>query len=443
MSQWSRRKALEGMGAAAVTLGLAGCAGEDDDGTDDGAGDGDGMEDGDDTGDGDDDPIPLASFAPVTGAGSTLGPGHQAGFNAAVEDLNEAGGPLGRQIEPFNRDTETAPERAAEKLNTIIAEEGIEAFVGAWSSGVSTTLAPIAADNEVMEVSHGSTSPVLADMGYREVDGEELKFFGRCSPNDAQQGIVMALALDELVEAESAAFMHVDNPYGAGLAEKAAEAFQGEVTEVLGYAQETSDYSGALEQAFADDPDAFGLIAYPANGQAILEQWSRGGHGGDLVLSESMDAPQTLQELTDIVEGSHLVTMTPERDVSYQHFETRVSEDELVVFAAHAYDAAVLISFAMHQAGEESGVAVARNIRELTGPPGEQIQSGPDEFERAFDLLDDGEDINYMGASSPLDLNEFLEPLNRFTIYEFGSELERNALREVDPDFFDPDILYE
>lgn len=422
MRDYNRRDVLKQSGTAGVALGLGGCLQQ----LSGGGG-----------------PIPIASFAPVTGGGGALGSGHQAGFNVAVEDVNEAGGPLGREIVAYNRDTETKPDRATQKLNSVIAEEDIQAFVGGWSSGVSSTLAPIAADNHIMEVSHGSTSPVLANMGYRTVDGEELKFFGRCSPNDSQQGIVAGLTLNEILEADSAAFLHIDNPYGSGLAEKAAAAFDGEVTDMIPYASQTSDYSGTLDKLFSGDPDAFGLMAYPANGQAILRQWDRGNYGGNLVLTESMDAPEVLADISDIIEGENLVTMTPRRSQSYQYFKKQVSDANLVVFSAHAYDALVLISLAMHKGGEDSGVTVARNIRSMSGPPGEKVYAGPDQIEKAFGLLDEGKQLNYMGASSPLNWNEFLEPLNRFTIYEFGANVKRNPLRTVDPSYFDPDELYD
>lgn len=418
MSRYNRREALKRFGSAGVALGIAGCVQQL------GGGGGGG-------------PLPIGAFAPVTGAGSALGPGHQAGFNAAVEDLNEAGGPLGREIDGFNRDTETKPDRAVQKLNDLISEEDIEAFVGAWSSGVSTTLAPVAADNRIMQVSHGSTSPVLAEAGYADVDGEEMKFFGRTSPNDAQQGLVMGLTLDDIVEVDSVAFMHVDNPYGAGLAEKASEAFSGETTAMIGYSKQTSDYSSTLEKAFADDPDAFGLIAYPANGQAILKQWDRGGYGGELVMTESMDAPSTLQEITDIVEGSHMTSLSPQRGQSYEYFEQQISEEELVVFSAHAYDALVLISLAMEQGGEASGVTVSQNILDVSRPPGTEVYAGPDGFSEAQDLIADGEDINYQGASSPADLTDAYEPINRFAVFKFGANAEKETVRTVEKEFFE------
>lgn len=382
--------------------------------------------------------IPMGSLVPITGAASALGPGHQAAVNIAVEDVNADGGPLGRQINMINEDSETKPARAVAKLRRLIDQENIVGFVGPYSSGVGTTLAPVARDNRVMEVSHGNTSPVLADMGYRD----DLKYYGRTSPNDAQQGIMMALGLEEHVGADTAAFLHVDNPYGEGLAQKASEAFGGETTAIVGYAKETSDYTSTLDTLYADNPDAVGLISYPDNGRTILEQWFRGGYGGNMVMGEGMNEPGLLGDLSDIVEGMFITTPQPKETEGFQRFEEKMAERdaENTVFSPNAYDALFLEALAMHQGGEASGTAIAENIRSVSRPEGETVTVG--EFGRAVDLLDEGEEINYDGASGPADLNEKLEPISRFALLEVVSGGETEVAEVVEAEFFEGK-LYE
>jgi branched-chain amino acid transport system substrate-binding protein len=77
-------------------------------------------------------------------------------------------------------------------------------------------------------------------------------------------------------------------------------------------------------------------------------------------------------------------------------------------FTPHAYDALFLMALAVHSAGEASGTAIARTIRSVSRPPGTAVTV--DEFDVATSLIDDGEEINYEGASGAVDLNEALEP---------------------------------
>jgi len=439
------------MTAAGVSA-FAGCAG----GGGGGGGDGDSetdastdMDDGGETtttsgGGSSGDMIPLASFCPLSGAGGAFGPGQQAGFNLAVEDMNSAGGILGgRQFDPINRNTETKPSRAASKLQTVISNENIEAFVGTWSSGVSSTLAPIAADNEIMQMGNGTTSPTLASQGWVDTDDGPLKYMGRTSPNDGAQGIAMGRVMNDTIEAESAAFMHVDNPYGAGLARNASAAFDGETTAMVPVAKQTSDYSSALDEAFADDPEVFGLIVYPANGRSILKQWNRGGYGGTLLMSESMFLQDLFNDLSDIVADSYITTVRPNRTPSYEYFngalQTRMDQ-EPTTFSHHSYDSAMLIGLAAHKAGEFTGTAIAQNIKSVSRPPGENVFAGAEEFEKAIGLLDEGEQINYQGASSNTNLNCFVEPYNRFSgnrLVQGSDGIDVERITSIPADYFE------
>lgn len=363
--------------------------------------------------------IPIASFLPLSGAGSPFGPGQQAGFNIAAEDVNDAGGTNKGTIRPINRDTETKPSRAAAKLKDVISSENIPAFCGTWSSGVSATLAPIAADNQVFQMGCGTTSPLLAEQGWREAGGERVKFFGRTSPNDGMQGIAVARILNDIIQAEKASFIHVDNPYGAGLAQAASRGFDGETTAMIGLPKEVSDYAAVLDEAFADDPDALVLVVYPPNGESLLKQWNRGGYGGTIVSAEALFLHDLFDRLADIMAGSYVTTIRPDKTPSWDYFngEMKKRGQEVTTFSSHTYDALFLEALAIHQASEVSGLEIARNVVSVSRSPGEKIFSGSDEFQKAKDLIDDGQDINYQGASSATDLHQcFKEPFNQFAI---------------------------
>jgi branched-chain amino acid transport system substrate-binding protein len=356
-------------------------------------------------------PIPMGSILPVTGDLADFGPGMEEGVNLAVEQVNEAGGPLGREIEVFNRDSETVAQAAQETYSQLVSEQSIIGFVGAASSGVSVPLAQGVTADQVMQVSPASTSPTLADLGY---DGD-TKYFARTAPNDVQQGIVMGMILNDFVEADSAAFLHVNNAYGEGLAQGAADAFNGENQGLVPYSSQTTDYTSTLDELFSEDPDAVGFVGYPESGQSILQTWQDGGYGGQWALSEGLNSPDFFQELSDITDGMYVSSPDPEQTQGAQAFQEALGKEPRV-FSPHSYDALFLMALAVHTAGEASGTAIAQNIKSVSGGDGETVTVG--QFQRAKDILDDGGSVNYQGASSPVDMNENLEPLNRFAILQ-------------------------
>ena len=265
-----------------------------------------------------------------------------------------------------------------------------------------------------MQVSNASTTPALSEIGYN--DDESVKYFGRTAPNDGQQGIVMGRIMneDDYIGADTAAFLYVDNPYGEGLAEKAKEAFDGETVATVPYSKKSSDYTSTLDKLFADSPDAVGFVGYPGNGKTILKQWSNGGYGGEWVLSEGLNSTEFFQNLSDVTSGMYVASPSPESTESRDMFDEEMGDQAGTLFAPHAYDGLFLQALAIHKAGEASGTAIAENIQSVSQPPGQNITVN--EFDAAKSALDGGNEINYQGASSPVNLNDALEPLNQYAI---------------------------
>ncbi|NHN59189.1 MULTISPECIES: ABC transporter substrate-binding protein [Halorussus] len=430
----SRRAYIKATGAAGVAglTGLSGCIGsltgegsqetttEEEQET---SGGDDTTTSGDDEQDQGGQPIQMGSILPITGSLSAYGAGMQKAVNLAAQHINDAGGPLGRQVQVTNKDSETKPAKATQKYRTLVNEQGIIGFVGAASSGVSVPLAQQIAADKVMQVSNASTTPALAEIGYN--DDESVKYFGRTAPNDGQQGIVMGRIMNEsdYIGADKAAFLYVNNAYGEGLAEKASAAFDGEEVGMVPYDKKSSDYTSTLDKLFENDPDAIGFVGYPGNGKTILQQWSNGGYGGEWVLSEGLNSSQFFQDLSDITDGMYVASPSPESTQSSDTFDEAMGDQAGTLFAPHAYDGLFLQALAMHKAGEASGTAIAENIRSVSRPGGEKVYAG--EFEKAKRLLDEGTEIDYQGASSPVDMNKSLEPLNRFAVMQVsGGETE-------------------
>jgi ABC-type branched-chain amino acid transport systems, periplasmic component len=442
MSERSRRDILKGLGAAgtAGVVSLAGCSRQSGGGgsteeseaeTEASGGDSTATEESMDESEGGE-PIALGSIFPVTGTNSAYGGGHQRAFNLAVEEINNSGGLLGgREVTAVNNDTEGSPSRSAQKFRTMINQEGIVGLVGPYSSGIGTTLAPIARDNRVMEISNGNTSPALATAGVNEDNG--VKYYGRTAPNDVQQALVVARVLNQIIGADTASFLYVDNPYGQGLAEAASEAFSGETLNMVAYTQATNDYTSTLDAVFDGEPDAIGAVMYPGNGRTILRQWSQGGYGGQWVGAEAIWSPQMLSDLSDIVEGMYITSPQTANSETFQ--ENMGGSDQITQFAPHAYDGTYLMGLAMEKAGEASGTAIAENVRSVSRPNDGDTTVSVAEFDAGKEALSSG-DVNYEGASGSVDLNENLEPVVPYRIMRVSGG-EAQLSEEVPLSYFE------
>jgi branched-chain amino acid transport system substrate-binding protein len=93
---------------------------------------------------------------------------------------------------------------------------------------------------------------------------------------------------------------------------------------------------------------------------------------------------------------------------------------KLAPFAAQEFDATVLCYLAAVAAGSTDGQKMADKLIDITAPGGDQFswQQLPD----AIKALEDGKDIDYTGASGPIDMDVHGNPTSGvFDLYRYTS----------------------
>ncbi|HSH99242.1 MAG TPA: ABC transporter substrate-binding protein, partial [Reyranella sp.] len=88
-------------------------------------------------------PIKIATLTPLTGAGGPYGPVMAKVAAAVVEEVNAAGGVLGRRVQLISEDDQTSPEAAVRAARKLIDVDKVSAIMGTWASSVTTAVAPL------------------------------------------------------------------------------------------------------------------------------------------------------------------------------------------------------------------------------------------------------------------------------------------------------------
>jgi len=97
------------------------------------------------------DPIRVGVISPLTGAWTVYGRAHMAGFELAVEEINAAGGVLGRPIEIVVGDSQTEPRIVVEQANRLVRRERVDFLAGTFSSAERNAAGPVVtAANKIM-----------------------------------------------------------------------------------------------------------------------------------------------------------------------------------------------------------------------------------------------------------------------------------------------------
>lgn len=353
------------------------------------------------------DELRIGALVPLTGDLQVYGETSYNGIRLAVEEINAQGGVLDHDIRLRSGDTQTSPQAGVDAAQRLATVEGVHAFVGALASGVTIPVAQSVSRVEgIPQISNASTSPVITDLD----DGD---FLFRTTPSDAFQGVALAeIAKDEGYE--NLAVLYINNDYGLGLAEAFQEGFEElglTVTGMAAYEPGQASYRGELRRAArGGNPEALVLIGYPENGQTIIRQALEGGFFERFVFTDGLRSPEMIAaigaEYMDGTIGSAPRAMEGSEAAEYfrKTYEEAYGELPPQPFIDSAYDAVYLIALAAQRAGFVNREAIRDNLRAVANPPGEVV--GPGEWERALELLAEGRDINYEGASGSVDLDE-------------------------------------
>ncbi|GAA0234529.1 substrate-binding protein [Cryptosporangium japonicum] len=89
-------------------------------------------------------PIKVGVLSPLSGAWTVYGKAHSAGFRLAVDEINAAGGTLGRRWEVVLADTKTEPQVVTEQANRLVREERVDFLAGTFSSAERNAAGPVA-----------------------------------------------------------------------------------------------------------------------------------------------------------------------------------------------------------------------------------------------------------------------------------------------------------
>src|SRR5215470_8004214 len=130
-------------------------------------------------------PIKLSGLVSLTGSGSPFGPNSKLAHQAVVDQVNAAGGLLGRKIEYIAEDDQTNAEAGVRAARKLIDADKVQAIMSVWASAVGSAVLPLCWENKVMmlAISAADSLAALPHQGYfvrtqphTELQGKE---FGR------------------------------------------------------------------------------------------------------------------------------------------------------------------------------------------------------------------------------------------------------------------------
>ena len=337
-----------------------------------------------------------------------VGPDYYA-VSLAASHLNMAGGVNGAPVVVVGRNTGRDPGESVAVVQSLVDEYGVVGAVGPRSSVVSVAVVEaMQGPHRPLLISQSATSPALTSI-------EDDDFFFRTAVSDVAQGVVLArLARDEGYE--HVAVMHVDDPYGRGLADQFEETFT-----ALGGLVARVSHDGGVRDTYAPElammaeagAEALIPISHDEATEVYVREAVDGGYFDEFLMVDANKGPELLEAIGwEAMEGAlgtspGTPAERPERRAFNEAYESFYgAEAQAAAFVAESYDAAVVIGLAAAKAGTTTDTAAIRDaLRDVANPPGTAVGPGAEGVALALELIADGEDIDYQGASGDVDFD--------------------------------------
>ena len=342
--------------------------------------------------------IKIGVILGFTGPIESLTPDMAGGAEMAIDEVSASGLLLGGSTVVAVRGDTTCIDSAAAVAATekLVNADNVSAIVGGDCSGVTgSMLQNVARPNGIVMISPSATSPALSTA---EDDG----LFFRTAPSDKRQGVVMAEILMDRGIGE-VAVTYTNNDYGKGLADSFEGAFTaagGTVTINASHEDGKGDYSAEVAALDAAGGEVLVVAGYlDQGGLGIIQSSLDTGAFDTFVLPDGMIGDSLAENVGSDLNGSFgQAPGTDSEGAGLMHaMAAEAGFDGASPFAPESYDAAALIMLAMQAAGSSSSADLKDKVFDVANAPGEPILPG--ELAKGLQILMDGGEIDYVGAS--------------------------------------------
>jgi ABC-type branched-subunit amino acid transport system substrate-binding protein len=333
--------------------------------------------------------IEIGGIFCLTGALEYMGVLVEKGALLAVEEINAAGGVLGKNLTLLSEDSNTNPATAFDAYEKLVEVDGVETIVGPMISGAVMASGNYASVMQVPMVSPSAPSPLITDTTWTQ-------WALRTCTTDYLQGAALAnKAINEGYD--TAAILVQDTPYGIGIElvvtdilEDAGKA----IVETIRYEEGVPDYLTELQAIQEASPDVIIQVGYYDDSAVVYEDASNLGLNTiPWLVAEGvygLDADLHPAAAAFMAEALLLgCTLSPDPELpAYVAFvnayEARWGEPPSV-YCDTVYDAVQLIALAIEDAGDYDGAAIKDSLYDVG--VGYSGASGPVTFDANGDRV--------------------------------------------------------
>jgi branched-chain amino acid transport system substrate-binding protein len=316
------------------------------------------------------DTIKIGALAPLSAPGSvTGGTAMKAAFEIAVEEINAAGGVLGKPVELILVDTEGLPERGTAAMERLITQEKVVAVVGEYHSAVGLTAKEVAHKYGIPTVFAETWNDNITAVRYPEVF--------RVAPLSSEIANLDANFIQWL-GAKNVVIMTENTGYGIPAAEKTTERLKERGIESVTFSADigTQDFSGIIERIKAENPDLILVLLTGETSYNFQQQAAEAGIGPqDLMMICNQVADDSDSYWKNVPDGNLCfyrkvglppVLWTEKTKAFAEKYMKKTGKTGVESYAMEAYDSLWVMATAINNAGTTDPKAIIAALENIS-----------------------------------------------------------------------------
>ena len=360
-----------------------------------------------------------------TGRLASLGEAMIQGSKVGQEEVNQAGGVLGKQVSLVQGDTGCDLADSVPTTDQLLSK-GVVGIIGPETQEISAVEPILKGAGIVDEFQGGDTS--------RDHQTDPLLF--RDSPSDSQLGVAMALWAHQKGYQRAALLFYTDAA-AQTLIKPIQDTFTklgGTITTTVSVAPGQTSYSPEVQKVIASNPQVIFTQTDAPTAAVIFRDFQQTNNLAIPFIGTDVTAGSDyLKAVTFPVAHDHLTSVygTSVSGAGNTEFLKTFTQQnpgqQPLANANYAYDAVVSLALAEDYAKTFDGHTVAKDMKQVTNSPGTVCST----YAACRALLEKGTKINYEGASGSLDYNQYnntFGPYGAFIVDSQGNEQQSGVM---------------
>jgi branched-chain amino acid transport system substrate-binding protein len=367
--------------------------------------------------------IELGTILPQTGQLAPIIDALETGIGLAADEVNAVSPGL---VSVTYSDSGTDPNVASANVDQFLTGE-YSGILGAAASGVSLSIVDKVQDSEVLMCSGSNTAAALSS-------GDYDPYYFRTAPSDNLQGPTLAnvIANDGY---SSVAVVWRSDEYGEGFGTLLADTLEDAGVTVPvreGYDHTQSTFADVAGTIAGSGAEAVAIITFEEGGQLLLDLEGAGFDGQIYVADGFKDTVGSDQlggrvDLLDGVKGTAPSSSPANGEATFADRFEAFAPGTPTIFSAHNYDCLAIMVLAAQEAQDSDPFVIAEHVITVTRD-GEKCSLIAD----CLELVWAGADIDYDGASGPLDFGAHAEPdIGTYDIFVYDATGAASTIDQV------------